>query len=78
MVVLAQEQKQFKSTAEWKLAMQEKLKPPDIVLQSYGGERLNVPAQLEVIISQGEHTVMGTVLAQKDSSIGPLVIYGDI
>ena len=55
MSVLFQEQKQFLSKDEWKIAMKKKLKAPDIVLRSNGGERLNVLAQLEVTISQGNH-----------------------
>ena len=52
MVVLSQEQNQFKSIAEWKVTMRERLKPPDIALTGYSGEPLNMLAQLEVTISQ--------------------------
>ena len=51
MVVLSQKQNQFKSITEWKVAMKERLKSPDIVLIGYSGERLNILAQLKVTIS---------------------------
>ena len=69
MSVLSQEQKQFPSKEEWKVAMSKRLRVPDVVLRSYGGERLNVLAQLEVTISQGSHTVTITALVQKDAPI---------
>ena len=62
MVVLSQEQNQFKSIIEWKVAMKERLKSPDIVLTGYSGERLNILAQLKVTISQGEYAVTVTAL----------------
>ena len=37
MVVLSQEQNQFKSITEWKIAMKKRLKSPDIVLTGYSG-----------------------------------------
>ena len=77
MLVLSQEQKQFPSKEEWKVAMQERLKTPDIVLRSYGGERLNVLAQLEVTISQGDHKVMITTMVQKDAP-SPLLLGTDV
>ena len=77
MLVLSQEQKQFSSKEEWKVAMQERLKTPDIVLRSYGGERLNVLAQLEVTISQGDHKVMITTMVQKDAP-SPLLLGTDV
>ena len=67
MSVLSQEQIQFPSKEEWKMAMSKRLRAPDVVLRSYGGERLNVLAQLEVTISQGSHTVTITTLVQKDA-----------
>ena len=77
MSVLSQEQKQFPSKEEWKMAMKKRLRAPDIVLRSYGGERLNVLAKLEVTISQGNHTVTITTLVQKDAP-SPLLLGTDV
>ena len=77
MSVLSQEQKQFPSKEEWKMAMSKRLRAPDVVLRSYGGERLNVLAQLEVTISQGSHTVTITTLVQKDAP-SPLLLGTDV
>ena len=59
------------------MAMKKRLRAPDIVLRSYGGERLNVLAKLEVTISQGNHTVMITTLVQKDAP-SPLLLGTDV
>ena len=77
MVILSQEQNQFKSVIEWKVAMQERLKSPDIVLTGYSGERLNVLAQLKVTISQGDYVVTVTALVQKDAP-SPLLLGTDV
>ena len=77
MVILSQEDNQFKSITEWKVAMRERLKPPDFVLTGYSGEQLNVLAQLKVTINQGEYTVTAIVLFQKDAP-SPLLLGTDI
>ena len=52
MVVLSQEQNPLSlAIAEWKVAMMERLKLPDI---GYSSGQLKVLAQLQVTISQGE------------------------
>ena len=59
------------------MAMSKRLRAPDVVLRSYGGERLNVLAQLEVTISQGSHTVTITTLVQKGAP-SPLLLGTDV
>ena len=55
-------------TAEgwWKKTM-ERFSAPAVTLTSCGGERLNIVAQIPVILSQGERKVDAVVLVQKDA-----------
>ena len=57
--------------------MRESLKPPDVAFTGYSGERMNVLAQLEITINQGEYTVTAIVLFQKDAP-SPLLLGTDI
>ena len=59
------------------MAMSKRLRAPDVVIRSYGGEQLNVLAQLEVTISQGSHIVTITTLVQKDAP-SPLLLGTDV
>ncbi len=71
--VLAQERPKFNTVEEWSQAVKLRFGEPSVVLKSYGGARLNVIAQLQVTLSQGEHSTNALVLVQKDAPNALLV-----
>lgn len=65
MDVLSEERSNFNTPREWKEAMLQRFEHPTIAMRSYGGERLNIVAQLRVDLQQSNHRKTTTVLVQK-------------
>ena len=58
---------------KWEEDFKKKLKSPEITLQNYGGDRLNVVGQTQVAISRGDYSQMAVVQVQKGAPV-PLLI----
>ena len=67
MIVMAKERSKYRNVEEWEDATLKKFEPPEITLKSYGGERLDVLAQLPVCITQGGYHSDVKVLVRKDA-----------
>ena len=67
MKVLLQEREQYATAQDWSRAIRPRLETPSVTLRSYGGGRLNVVAQIKVVLSQGTHRTDAMVLVQKDA-----------
>ena len=58
---------------QWEHDFKKKLESPAITLQNYGGDRLNVVGQTQVVISRGDYSQMAIVQVQKGAPV-PLLI----
>ena len=67
MIVMAKERNQFTNVKEWQEATLKKFETPQVSLKNYGGEPLDIMAQLPVRITQGEYNANIKVLVRKDA-----------
>ena len=74
---LAKQRPAGESLEEWKLSIRERLKPPQITLRSYSGERLNILCQTTVTLSRTEFSTTAVVYLQKDAPL-PLLLGTDV
>ena len=65
MAVLAEERSQYDSTEAWKAGTKGKFTPPQVSLKHYGGDRLDILAQVPLCITQGKYSVNTSVLVRK-------------
>lgn len=65
--VLSRERGNFLTSQEWKEVMLKRFEHPTISMRSYGGERLNIVAQLKVRLQCGEYDNTAVILVQKDA-----------
>ena len=52
---------------QWRQATMKKFQDPDVILKSYGGQRLDFMAQVELSLSRGDRETKRTVLVRKDA-----------
>ena len=71
--VLAKERPRFPSGDHWRAAMELRLKPSTLDLQSYGGGRLNLVRQLTVTLSTPGHTVEAVIQVQSGAPVDLLL-----
>lgn len=74
---LAKQRPAGESLEEWKLSIRERLKPSQITLRSYSGERLNILCQTTVMLSRTEFSTTAVVYLQKDAPL-PLLLGTDV
>ena len=67
MIVMAKERNKFADVKEWQEGTLEKFETPQVSLKNYGGEPLDMMAQLPVRITQGEYSADIKVLVRKDA-----------
>ena len=67
MIVMARERNKYKKVEEWQEATLKKFETPEVSLKSYGGERLDILAQLPVRITQGDYQADVKVLVRKNA-----------
>ena len=67
MIVMAKERNKFADVKEWQEATLKKFETPQVSLKNYGGEPLDITAQLPVRITQGEYSAAIKVLVRKDA-----------
>ena len=65
--VLAESKDGQQTAEEWRKKTMEWFSAPAVTLTSCGGERLDIFAQIPVVLSQGEQNVDAVVLVQKDA-----------
>jgi len=63
--VLAKERREGQTPTEWKAETLKRFSPPEVNLNSYGGHRLDVIAQIPLRLAQGEAHANAVVLVQK-------------
>ena len=66
---LAKQRPAGQTPAEWQKSVRNRLHPPTIKLNSYGGGELNVIKQLTAVLSRGNRQCRATVLVQKDAPL---------
>ena len=71
--VLAKGRCDNQTPEEWEDAVRQRLKPPEITLQNYGGGRLNIVAQLSVTIQSGTYSKTAVVMVQSQASVDLLL-----
>ena len=72
--VLADSKDGQQTAEEWRKKTMERFSAPAVTLTSCGGERLNIVAQIPVVLSQGEQSVDAVVLVQKDARHSLLLV----
>ena len=65
--VLAGERARDQTAQQWQEATRRKFASPDVALNNYGGQRLDIMAQIELSLTQGGRCVDAVVLIQKDA-----------
>ncbi len=70
---LAKQRGERQTPAEWETAVRERLDPPAVTLQNYGGDELSIVRQITASISRENHTCQATVLVQKDAPLDLLL-----
>ena len=65
--VLGDSKDRQQTSEEWRKKTIERFSAPAVALTSCGGERLNIVAQIPVVLSQGERNLDAVVLVQKDA-----------
>ena len=65
--ILAGEKAPEQTVQQWKEHTHKKFMRPDVSLQNYGGHRVDIMAQIRVVLSQGGHRVEAVVFVQKDA-----------
>ena len=57
------------SPLEWERTVKERLKPPDIILLSYGGGHLDIVGQMVATVQSGAHCKMAVLLVQNKALV---------
>ena len=65
MSVFAQGRKEGQTPSQWREKTLKKFSPPEVALNSYGGQQLSVIAKVSLCLSQGESCKDAAVLVQK-------------
>ena len=65
--LLAAERRPHQTPDQWRDETLLKFSPPEVNLTAYGGQALDILSQIPLRLSQGEQTVEGVVLVQKDA-----------
>ena len=63
--LLKAQRKIDQTPTQWKEVVSKMFSPPQVTLNNYGGQQLDILAEIELTLTQGSHQVDSTVLMQK-------------
>ena len=61
------------SREEWDEYFKKRIEPPDVTLQNYGGDRINIVGQVRVTIGRGAHSHEAVIQVQRHGTVSLLI-----